>query len=241
MIKGVFFDAGNTLLFPDYDIYRRICSELGADVTREQVIRAEASARGAFDAAVSSSSGADVHGFWAVYYTPFYELLGIPPESIPEAIERTRVANNDGLGIWSAPVEDLEETLGALSERGIEVGIISNSDGRLEWRLDQLGILGRFGVVIDSAVVGVSKPDPRIFQKALGHTLLQPDQTIYVGDYYAVDVVGARSVGMLPVLLDPVAAYDEVDCHVITTLRGVLDVVDAMGNCRDRGERSPGR
>jgi putative hydrolase of the HAD superfamily len=236
MIKGVFFDAGNTLLFPDYEIYRRICSELGSDTTREQVIRAEARARSAFDSVVASSSGAEVHGFWPVYYRPFYELLGIPAESIPEAIERTRVANEQGLGIWSEPVEDLEETLTSLDGRGIEVGIISNSDGRLEWRLDQLGILGRFGFVIDSAVVGVSKPDPRIFREALSRSLLRADEAIYVGDYYEVDVVGARSVGMHPVLLDPAAAYSSLDCDIITRLGGVLDVVDELGDGEEKAK-----
>ena len=32
MIKGVFFDAGNTILFPDYYIYRDICEALGIEV-----------------------------------------------------------------------------------------------------------------------------------------------------------------------------------------------------------------
>jgi putative hydrolase of the HAD superfamily len=226
MIKGVFFDAGNTLLFPDYDIYRGICAELGIGVDREQVIRAEASARNAFDAAVASSPGAQVHGFWPVYYTPFYEILGVPPALIPRAIELTSRANDEGLGIWKVPVDELDRTLDELSVRDISAGIISNSDGRLEWRLDQLGILGRFEFVIDSAVVGVSKPDPAIFRDALRRGSLRSDQAIYVGDYYEVDVVGARSVGMLPVLLDPVRAYKNVDCRVITRLRDVLDLID---------------
>ena len=98
--------------------------------------------------------------------------------------------------------------------------------------LDQLGILGRFEFVIDSAVVGVSKPDPAIFQDALRRGSLRSDQAIYVGDYYEVDVVGARSVGMLPVLLDPVRAYGDVDCHVITRLSGVLDLIDEANNGR---------
>jgi putative hydrolase of the HAD superfamily len=230
MIKGVFFDAGNTLLFPDYEIYRRICAGFGADVTLEQVIEAEAAARSAFDTAVASSPGAEVHGFWPVYYTPFYDRLGIPVESIPDAIELTREANDTGLGIWKVPVQGMEATLHALAERGVCVGIISNSDGRLEWRLDQLGILGRFEFVIDSAVVGISKPDPRIFREALERSALSADQAIYVGDYYEVDVVGARSVGMTPVLLDPVGAYDSVDCQVITRFRDLPDLVDDLSD-----------
>ncbi|MBN2565419.1 MAG: HAD family hydrolase [Candidatus Eisenbacteria bacterium] len=228
MIRGVFFDAGNTLLFPDYDIYRGICAKLGVGVTHEQTVRAEAAARSAFDAAVASSPGAEVHGFWPVYYTPFYEILGVPQETIPDAIELTRNANDEGLGIWKIPAEELDWTLDELSRRDIVVGIISNSDGRLEWRLDQLGILARFEFVIDSAVVGASKPNPEIFRDALRRSSLRSDQTIYVGDYYEVDVIGARSAGILPVLLDPVMAYENVDCRVITRLRDLLPLVDVI-------------
>ena len=247
MIRGVFFDAGNTLLFPDYHIYREICAGLGLEVTREQVIRAEAAARSAFDNAVASSAGREVHGFWPVYYEPFYTLLGLPSHAIHEAIELTRRANDEGLGIWRIPVEGMDDLLETLSDGGFAVGIISNSDGRLEWRLDQLGILGRFDFVVDSAVVGVSKPDPAIFRDALKRSSLPAEQTIYVGDYYEVDVVGARSAGMLPVLFDPVSAYENVDCHVVSRIGGVLDVVKELGaegggNTEDQErKRRPGR
>jgi putative hydrolase of the HAD superfamily len=239
MIRGVFFDAGNTLLFPDYEIYRRICALFGAEVTREQVIRAEARARSAFDSAVASSPGREVHGFWLVYYRPFYALLGVPSDAIPEAIELTRRANDEGLGIWRIPVEGMDELLESLSGEDIAAGIISNSDGRLEWRLDQLGILGRFEFVIDSAVVGMSKPDPAIFREALTRSSLPAEQTIYVGDYYEVDVVGARSAGMLPVLFDPVSAYDDVDCHVVTRIGLLPELIEELdGGGREQGEES---
>jgi len=227
MIRGVFFDAGNTILFPDYYIYRDICEALGVTVAIDEIVRAEAGARGAFDKSVADSPGSDVHGFWPIYYTPFFELLRVPDESIPDAIDMTRVANDVGLGIWKEPVEGLDATLDSLSARDLSLGIISNSDGRLEWRLDEIGILDRFDFVIDSAIVGVSKPDPRIFLDALKRSSLPPEETVYVGDYYEVDVRGARAVGMSPVLLDPVGAYKNVDCEVITRLKDIVDVVDA--------------
>ncbi|MFH1865822.1 MAG: HAD-IA family hydrolase [Candidatus Eisenbacteria bacterium] len=225
MIRGVFFDAGNTILFPDYYIYRDICEALGVGVTIEGIVQAEAAARSAFDSSVAGSPGAEVHGFWSIYYTPFFELLGIPEETIPDAIEMTRVANDTGLGIWKEPVEGLDDTLDELAAQDLSLGIISNSDGRLEWRLDEIGILDRFDFVIDSAIVGISKPDRRIFEDALNRSSLSPEEAIYVGDYYEVDVRGARAAGMLPVLFDPVGAYDEVDCEVITRLKDIVDVV----------------
>lgn len=226
MIDGVFFDAGNTIVFPDYAIYAQIAASLGIEATLPDVLRAEALARSAFDRAVAASPSGGVSGFWSVYYTPFYEQLGIPAASIPRAIEETRDANDAGLGIWAVPVDGLAETMDQLDVRGIIAGVISNSDGRLEDRLAEIGIRDRFDFVLDSAVVGVSKPEPRIFELALEASGLPPSKAAYVGDYYEVDVVGARSVGMRPVLFDPVGAYGDVDCEVMTRFGDIVDLVD---------------
>ena len=228
MIRGVFFDAGNTIVFPNYYIYRGICEALGVEVGIEEILEAEAGARGAFDESVAKSPGKDVHGFWPVYYTPFFELLRVPEESIEDAIEMTRVANENDLGIWCEPVEGLDATLRELRARDITTGVISNSDGKVEWRLEELGIRDLFDFVIDSAIVGISKPDVRIFQNALDQSSLEPSEAVYVGDYYEVDVRGARSAGMTPVLFDPVEAYPDADCEVIARFRDIVAVVDEM-------------
>jgi len=228
MIKGVFFDAGNTIVFPDYYIYRDICEALGTEVSIEEIVQAEAGARGAFDRSVAESPGKEVHGFWPVYYTPFFQLLRIPEASIEDAIEMTRIANDNALGIWCEPVEGLEATVRDLRSRDIRTGIISNSDGKVEWRLEELGVRDLFDFVIDSAIVGISKPDVRIFQNALETSGLEPSEAVYVGDYYEVDVRGARAAGMVPVLFDPVEAYPDADCEVIARFRDIVNLVDEM-------------
>jgi putative hydrolase of the HAD superfamily len=227
MIRGVFFDAGNTIVFPDYGIYRAVMSSLGLEASLDDVVTAEAGARSAFDDAVASEPGRNVQGFWPVYYTPFYQALGVRDEEVPVAIERTRAANAVGLGIWQIPVDGLGETMDALRERDLAVGIVSNSDGRLDGRLTDIGIRDHFDFVIDSGVVGVSKPDPAIFGKALEASSLSPSEAAYVGDYYAVDVVGARGAGMKPVLFDPVGAYEKVDCDVMKRFADIIGLVDA--------------
>jgi FMN phosphatase YigB (HAD superfamily) len=139
----------------------------------------------------------------------------------------TREVNDRDPGIWRVPVEGFGETMDALEARGIVAGIISNSDGRLERRLAQIGILDRFRFVIDSGVIGVSKPDPRIFEAAVERSSVPASQAAYVGDYYAVDVEGARAVGMKPVLFDPVGAYPDADCDVVRAFGEIVDLVDA--------------
>ncbi len=226
MVRGVFFDAGNTIVFPDYEIYRDIASSLGVSVTTDEVMAAEARAREALDRAVSHAPGTNVYDFWSIYYTPFYEHLGLESGSIPRAIGMTRAANDEGLGIWKIPVEGLDHVLDELELRKLATGIISNSDGRLEERLTEIGIRDRFGFLIDSAVISISKPDPGIFEEALRLSSLAAADTVYVGDYYAVDVVGARGVGMRPVLFDPNGAYGEVDCAIIRRFEDLIGLLD---------------
>jgi putative hydrolase of the HAD superfamily len=226
MVRGVLFDAGNTVVFPDYSIYAGIAASLGSAVALEDVLRAEAVARSAFDDAVASSPGAGVKKYWDTYYTPFYERLGLRGTAVTLAIERTRAANDEGLGIWRVPVEAFHETMDELDVRGLVVGIVSNSDGRLKQRLAEIGVGERFDFIIDSAVVGISKPDRRIFEAGLNAGGLASSEAVYVGDYYAVDVVGARAAGMKPVLFDPYGAYPEPDCRVIRRFAEVVGLVD---------------
>ena len=225
MVRGVFFDAGNTVVFPDYGIYVDIAASLGVKVSPEEVVRAEALARSAFDDAVAESPGG-VSGFWPVYYTPFYEHLGLTGDSVPLAIEKTREANDAGLGIWRVPVEGFHATMDALEERGITVGVISNSDGRVADRLRELRMSQRFSFILDSAVVGVSKPDARIFEMAVGASAVPATECAYVGDYYQIDVVGARAVGMKPVLFDPVGYYAGADCDTMRFFGDIVELVD---------------
>jgi len=228
MIRGVFFDAGNTILFPDYDIYRRIVAELGGDASHDEVVAAEAHARAAFDDAVARAPGKNVHGFWPVYYEPFYRYLGLSGNAVETAIANTKAVNDIDPGIWRIPVDGFGDVMDELDRRGIVTGIISNSDGRLDRRMRRIGIRDRFSFLIDSWDVAVSKPDPRIFQEALKCAPLPPESVIYVGDYYEVDVVGARGVGMHPALFDPYGAYPDADCAMMKRFADVLDIVDEL-------------
>jgi putative hydrolase of the HAD superfamily len=103
--------------------------------------------------------------------------------------------------------------------------VVSNSDGRVEEALVAAGLRDCFDVVLDSALVGVEKPDPAIFRAALAALGVAPDEALYVGDLYDVDVVGARAAGMEAVLLVPDAAGPGPgpDCRRISSLAVLAD------------------
>lgn len=58
-------------------------------------------------------------------------------------------------------------------------------------------------VVVDSAVVGVEKPDAAIFRFALEALAVKPHRCVYVGDTVYFDVDGARAAGLHALHLDP--------------------------------------
>ena len=101
------------------------------------------------------------------------------------------------------------------------MGVVSNASGQIEDILRRSGVCqvgpGEFPsmrCIIDSEVVGVTKPDPRIFDHALIHF---PDtervRIAYLGDSVTMDVEGSRAAGLTPVLIDPHDdAVDLVDC-----------------------------
>jgi putative hydrolase of the HAD superfamily len=91
--------------------------------------------------------------------------------------------------------------------------------------MEKFGFAQFFDCMIDSHVVGVEKPDPRIFELALQQLGLPADRCVYVGDNYDRDVIGARQAGLIPILIDPfdvVAAQDVVRIHELKDLGMLL-------------------
>ncbi len=85
-----------------------------------------------------------------------------------------------------------------------------------------LGIAAYIDFTVTSAEVGADKPQPPIFLKALELAQVKPAEAIHVGDQYQNDVLGARGVGISPILLDRADYYAEItDCPRIRTLTEV--------------------
>jgi HAD superfamily hydrolase (TIGR01549 family) len=80
--------------------------------------------------------------------------------------------------------------------RRYQLGIVSNFYGNLAQVCDDAGIRSLFGVLVDSAEVGCTKPAPRIFQLALGALGVSASEATFVGDSLPRDMAGARGVGM---------------------------------------------
>jgi putative hydrolase of the HAD superfamily len=82
------------------------------------------------------------------------------------------------------------------------LAVVSNWDPTLPTLLAELGLAEFFNFILPSAEVGVEKPDRRIFRLALQRLGLKSQEVVHIGDQYEADVVGARAVGIMPILLD---------------------------------------
>ncbi len=152
---------------------------------------------------------------WRGYFATLLRGLGVPEADSRSAGQTLRDAH-ESEHMWTRVDDATFEALDVLRASGYRLGVVSNADGRMPALLAQVGLADRFEFVIDSHVVGVTKPDPRIFHLAVERLGIPAGACVYVGDLYAVDVVGARGAGLRPVLLDP---FDDFDLPVARIAR----------------------
>jgi FMN phosphatase YigB (HAD superfamily) len=117
------------------------------------------------------------------------------------------------------------ETLGVLKEAGFTLGLVSNRSKPCQEECEKLGLLDFFKFAYVAAEVDAWKPNPRIFDWALKITGSSPQQTIYVGDNYYADIIGAENAGLQPVLLDEKGIFPEAECAVIGRLGQLIELV----------------
>ncbi|MFO7769396.1 MAG: HAD-IA family hydrolase [bacterium] len=223
--RAVSFDMGHTLVFPRYEVYQELLGIAGAGADREAMEAMEGRLRGWFDDVVRQEGLRE--GIWTEYYKRFFAGLDVPEEKMREVLLELRDRHVEGVGLWIEPAPEAEEALEGVRERGLKVISISNNDGRLRRMVEYQGWEDRFDLLVDSEDVGVSKPDPGIFRAALEGLGIEAEELLHVGDYYSVDVEGARNAGVRGVLYDPIRSYETVDCPRITRLGQVLELLDS--------------
>jgi HAD superfamily hydrolase (TIGR01549 family) len=198
-LRFIFFDVGNTLLFPNR---ARILAPLPADrhPTLEQWQALERRTKKEFDDGMVG--GRVDHSFWWTFHTYLLEGANLLEEGLRNAlIENTQQSAN-----WDQILPGTREPLDRIGG-GYSTAIISNADGKIEEVLRRCGIADCFKSITDSGIVGHEKPHPAVFQAALSSVGAEPAESLYVGDVYSIDYVGARNAGMQAVLFDVAGTY----------------------------------
>lgn len=170
---------------------------------------------------------------WREYFLTLFRECGVSESAIEAVGERIKEIH-DAEHLWNHVEEDTGAVLDELRELGYRLAVVSNADGRVERLLEDVGVRDRFEFVLDSHVVGVEKPDPRIFLQACERLGLEPGQCLYVGDLYPVDVVGARAAGLRAVLLDPMGRLD----YPVDRIRGLGELRDYLDGGMEEAPRA---
>ncbi|GCE48832.1 putative hydrolase of the HAD superfamily [Thermosporothrix hazakensis] len=235
-IRTIFFDAGFTLLRPTRttpEICQEVAQQLGLHIHLEQIQGRMREAEGYFLQQQRANrhtwaSEQAIQAFWVDYYQnllrPFVEeddeerLHQLAFEITQEFDKHTH---------WE-PYSDVLPTLNALKERDYTMGVISDWGISLGPILRELRLIPYFDCVLISATAQYAKPSPMLYQMALERADAIPDYTVHIGDTYVQDVLGARSAGITPILLDRRKQLNEqsVDCLLIHSLFGLLDLLE---------------
>jgi putative hydrolase of the HAD superfamily len=200
---AIWFDAGGVLVLPDPTVLGPLLAYYGGagDIDRHR--RAHYAAM-----AMKSAQAADEMD-WIEYDKTYVRALDIGDADVEEAarlLGHTRHAP-----LWRWPIPDTLLALRELEAQGMPMAVVSNAAGQIEAVLRRSGVCqvgAGAGVavrcVVDSAVVGVAKPDPGIFEHAAIHfSGVDRARIAYVGDSVTMDVGGATAAGLHPILLDP--------------------------------------
>jgi HAD superfamily hydrolase (TIGR01662 family) len=141
-------------------------------------------------------------GFWWTFHTYLLQELN----AMDNDLRNTLVENTQKSANWDQILPGTREALERLRKQ-FAIAVISNADGKIDAVLRRCGIVDCFQSITDSGHVGYEKPHPVIFDVALREMKADAADSLYVGDVYSVDYVGARQAGMQAVLFDVAGAY----------------------------------
>jgi HAD superfamily hydrolase (TIGR01549 family) len=197
--RFLFFDVGNTLLFPNRArMLAPLPAELHPALDSWQAL--ERRTKKEFDEGMSG--GRVDHSFWWTFHSYLLEAFPATKDDVrDELVRNTQLSAN-----WDQIVPGTREALQRLGAK-YRIAVISNADGKIEDVLRRCEIADCFESITDSGIVGTEKPHAAIFEAALRAMKASADESLYVGDVYSVDYVGARQAGMQAVLFDVAGAY----------------------------------
>lgn len=235
-IQAVFFDVGFTLLESSPSIpviVRDVMERRGTPVPLDCLQRSLPEAESLFGKLSRESPHTwgdeeEIAAIWRRYFAellrPCYGVAG--DDALADAAGE--VQREFDLATSYALYPDVMPALTALHERGLKLGVISDWGIALGMILRHFDLTRFFDFAVISATARRAKPDPELYQLALDRADVVPDYAIHVGDSYVRDVLGARALGIRPVLIDRMRMLqpEVVDCPLVYDLYELLDLLD---------------
>lgn len=235
-VETVFLDAGGVLVHPNWHRVADALARRGVTVDAATLFAAEAPAKFEMDQGALMARTDDRQRGW-IYFDSVLRHAGVSPsEQTAEALADIR-AYHDTHNVWEHMPADVPPALAALRALGVRLVVVSNANGKLRGMFDRVGLTSWFDVILDSHDWGVEKPDPRLFQLALAESGGDASTTIHVGDFFHIDIVGARAAALADaVLLDPADLYDD-GCTRIRRLGDLAPLVADVNRGTQKRQR----
>jgi putative hydrolase of the HAD superfamily len=227
-VSAILLDAGGVLVFPEPGHVLPPLRAAGLDPGLSTLERAHYQAMAAQD---RQHAPPVPDTWWRDYLTTYVAACGVPADQAAQFA--TEMAQHPRPGRWAYAGLGVKDGLRALAALGLPMGVVSNSDGSVESDLRRVSICYvpdgttktanqahpapagvAMRVILDSAVVGVAKPDPGIFRIALDALGVPAGRDVlHVGDSLRYDVTGALAAGLQPVHMDPYGFCPLPDGH----------------------------
>ncbi|MHB8669391.1 MAG: HAD family hydrolase [Acidimicrobiales bacterium] len=220
-VRAVLLDAGGVLVMPDPRAFRGLLSPYGIEISDEGCHRAHFEIMREMDR-LGHDDFDEADRFAARY-------LGLPESDVAAfASALADLYLNHPL----VPAPGAQRQLHRLRTAGFLLGIVSNATGTMQQMLAEHRICSteggeavEVGVVIDSAVVGVAKPDPAIFTLALDALGVTCAEAVFIGDTVVFDMAGASKAAIRGFHLDPYDLCPETDHDHVRSLQGFVDEI----------------
>ena len=235
-IKAVFFDLDGTLRHSVPEggaVFTEYVASLGLQVSHEDRVR---SMRWEYNYWASSpdlrddllAHSPDTDNFWIEYSRRRLIALGVSPEHAIDLAPQASAHMGEMYKPESIVPDDVRRMLPQLQQAGYLMAVISNRDRPFLDILISHGLSEFFPYSLAAGEVDTYKPEPGIFKHALKQMNVAAHETVYVGDNYYADAVGARRAGLEPVLYDPNFIFPDADCPTIHSFDQLLSVIQAL-------------
>lgn len=162
--------------------------------------------------------GRDEDSFWHNYAKRHLLALGCTPDQAAELAPQLHNHMSENYQPEDVVLPEVRHTLKQLHIVGYTMAVVTNRSEPVDEYLQKLELQEFFSFSLAGGEINSWKPNPKIFEVALKRANAKPDETIYVGDNYFADIIGARNVGIQPILLDPYNHFTDADCIIIQSL-----------------------
>jgi HAD superfamily hydrolase (TIGR01509 family) len=222
MIDTVFLIAGGVLVNPNWDRVAAVLAEHGLSVPAARLEAAEPHAKKQLDTGEKVQATNDETRGW-LYFNLVLQHAGVTLSPETDAALRHLARYHAEQNLWESVPAEVPGALARLRASGRRLVVVSNANGTLSPHFERLGLSRHFDVLVDSQVEGVEKPDPEIFRRALERAGARPETTLHAGDFFHIDVVGARAAGIEAWLVDAAGLYAAYECPRVRSLAELAD------------------